>query len=50
MQLGEDPERDGLRDTPEILLGAMFNVAYDEMVVVKGANIATNDLWNACAS
>ena len=54
VRLGEDPERDGLRDTPErmerslqyltngyqedpeeILLGAMFNVAYDEMVLVK---------------
>jgi GTP cyclohydrolase IA len=53
-RLGEDPERDGLRDTPErmersmqyltkgyqenpeqILLGAMFDVAYDEMVTVK---------------
>ena len=54
VRLGENPERDGLRDTPErmerslqyltkgyqedpeeILLGAMFNVAYDEMVIVK---------------
>jgi len=54
VRVGEDPERDGLRDTPErmersmqyltkgyqedpqeILLGAMFDVAYDEMVVVK---------------
>src|SRR5438309_9042009 len=54
VRLGEDPERDGLRDTPErmersmqyltkgyqenpeeILLGAMFDVAYDEMVIVK---------------
>jgi GTP cyclohydrolase IA len=53
-RLGEDPERDGLRDTPErmersmkyltkgyqenpdeILMGAMFDVAYDEMVTVK---------------
>ena len=53
-RLGEDPERDGLRDTPErmersmqyltkgyqadpeeTLLGAMFDVAYDEMVIVK---------------
>lgn len=52
--LGEDPERDGLRRTPErmersmqyltkgyredpeeTLLGAMFGVSYDEMVVVK---------------
>jgi len=51
---GEDPERDGLRDTPtrmersmqyltkgyqenpeETLLGAMFDVAYDEIVMVK---------------
>ena len=50
----EDPERDGLRETPErmersmlyltkgyqenpeeTLLGAMFDVAYDEMVIVK---------------
>jgi hypothetical protein len=54
VRLGEDPERDGLWDTPErmersmhyltkgyqedpeeILLGAMFDVAYDEMVIVK---------------
>jgi GTP cyclohydrolase I len=54
VRLGEDPERDGLRETPErmersmqyltkgyqdnpeeILLGAMFDVAYDEMVIVK---------------
>jgi len=54
VHLGEDPERDGLRDTPErmersmqyltkgyqedpdeILLDAMFDVAYDEMVIVK---------------
>ena len=54
VRLGEDPGRDGLRDTPErmersmqyltkgyqedteeTLLGAMFDVAYDEMVVVK---------------
>jgi GTP cyclohydrolase IA len=53
-QLGEDPEREGLRRTPErferalrfltsgyrqdpekLLNGAMFNVCYDEMVVVK---------------
>src|SRR5438445_7175725 len=54
VRLGENPERDGLRDTParmerslqyltkgyqenpeETLLGAMFDVAYDEMVIVK---------------
>ena len=54
IRLGEDPERDGLGDTPsrversvryltkgyeenpeETLLGAMFDVAYDEMVIVK---------------
>jgi GTP cyclohydrolase IA len=54
IRLGEDPERDGLQDTPtrlersmqyltkgyeenpeEILLGAMFDVAYDEIVIVK---------------
>jgi GTP cyclohydrolase I len=54
VRLGEDPERDGLRQTAErrersmqyltkghqegpeeTLLGAMFNVAYDEMVIVK---------------
>jgi GTP cyclohydrolase IA len=54
VRLGEDPEREGLRDTPErmersmqsltkgyqqdpeeTLLGAMFEVAYDEMVIVK---------------
>jgi GTP cyclohydrolase I len=52
--LGEDPNRDGLRNTPEryekamrfltkgyqqdpdkVLNGAMFNVCYDQMVVVK---------------
>jgi GTP cyclohydrolase I len=54
VRLGEDPERDGLRSTPErvekalafltkgydqdptrILRGAMFEVDYDEMVIVK---------------
>jgi len=54
VRLGEDPERDGLLDTPgrmersmqyltkgyredpeETLLGAMFDVVYDEMVIVK---------------
>jgi GTP cyclohydrolase I len=54
VRLGEDPERDGLRQTPErmersleyltkgyqenpkqILLDAMFDVTYDEMVIVK---------------
>ncbi|MGA8440229.1 MAG: GTP cyclohydrolase I FolE [Candidatus Sulfotelmatobacter sp.] len=54
VRLGEDPERDGLQQTPErmersmeyltkgylenpeeLLLGAMFDVAYDEMVIVK---------------
>jgi GTP cyclohydrolase IA len=54
LRLGEEPERDGLRETPErmerslhyltkgyqenpgeVLLGAMFDVAYDEMVIVK---------------
>jgi len=54
LRLGEDPERDGLRRTPErmersmqyltkgyrenpeeTLRGAMFDVAYDEMVIVK---------------
>ena len=54
VRLGEDPERDGLLDTPrriersmqyltkgyqenpeDTLLGAMFDVAYDEMVIVK---------------
>ena len=57
-RLGEDPERDGLRDTParmarsmeyltkgyrespkETLLGALFDVAYDEMVIVKDIEI-----------
>jgi GTP cyclohydrolase I len=52
--IGEDPGRDGLRDTPkrvdrafryltggykqnadELLNGALFDVAYDEMVIVK---------------
>jgi GTP cyclohydrolase I len=54
VRLGENPERDGLQDTPErversmqyltkgyqenpeeTLRGAMFDVAYDEMVIVK---------------
>jgi GTP cyclohydrolase I len=54
VRLGEDPNRDGLRRTPErvesalkfltrgyeedpqaILQGAMFDVTYDEMVIVK---------------
>ena len=54
VRLGEDPERDGLQNTPEhmersmqyltrgyqqdpeeVLLSAMFDVAYDEMVLVK---------------
>ena len=54
VRLGEDPDRDGLRHTPERMersmlhlmkgyqenpvetrLGAMFDVAYDEMVIVK---------------
>ena len=54
IRLGEDPERNGLENTPkrveqsmqhltkgyradpeEILLSAMFDVAYDEMVIVK---------------
>jgi GTP cyclohydrolase IA len=54
MRLGEDPDRDGLKRTPErmeralqyltrgsqedpakILRGAMFDVSYDEMVIVK---------------
>jgi GTP cyclohydrolase IA len=56
--LGEDPERDGLKRTPErfekalrfltsgyqqdpatLLNGAMFDVAYDEMVVVKDIEV-----------
>ena len=54
VELGEDPEREGLRDTPvrfekalryltsgyqqdakKMLNGAMFDVAYDEMVLVR---------------
>lgn len=54
VRLGEDPERDGLLNTPgrtersmqyltkgyqenpeETWLGAMFDVAYDEMVIAK---------------
>jgi GTP cyclohydrolase I len=54
LRLGEDPDRDGLRDTPkrlerslqyltkgyqenpeETLRAAMFDVSYDEMVIVK---------------
>ena len=57
-ELGENPERDGLKRTPErfekalrfltsgyqqdpakLLNGAMFNVAYDEMVVVKDIEV-----------
>jgi GTP cyclohydrolase IA len=57
-ELGEDPERDGLKRTPErfekalrfltsgyqqdpakLLNGAMFDVAYDEMVVVKDIEV-----------
>ena len=56
--IGEDPERDGLRRTPErfekalrfltsgyqqdpekLLNGAMFNVCYDQMVLVKDIEI-----------
>ncbi len=56
--LGEDPNRDGLRKTPEryeqalrfltsgnrqdpdkLLNGAMFNVCYDEMVVVRDIEV-----------
>src|SRR5437899_4084440 len=54
VRLGEDPERDGLKRTPErmqkalehltkgyredperVLQGALFDVTYDEMVIVK---------------
>ena len=54
VRLGEDPDRDGLQDTPgrmersmqyltkgyqedpeQTLVSAMFDVAYDEMVIVK---------------
>lgn len=54
VRLGENPDRDGLQDTPdrmersmqyltkgyhedpeEVLLGAMFDVGYDEMAIVK---------------
>jgi len=57
-RLGENPERDGLTDTParmarsmeyltkgyrenpqETLLGALFDVAYDEMVMVKDIEV-----------
>jgi GTP cyclohydrolase I len=57
-ELGEDPDRDGLKRTPErfekalrfltsgyqqdpakLLNGAMFDVAYDEMVVVKDIEV-----------
>jgi GTP cyclohydrolase IA len=57
-ELGENPDREGLRRTPErfekalrfltsgyqqnaekLLNGAMFNVAYDEMVVVKDIEV-----------
>jgi GTP cyclohydrolase I len=58
VQLGEDPERDGLQKTPErfekalrfltsgytedaekLLNGAVFDVCYDEMVVVKDIEV-----------
>lgn len=58
VQLGEDPNREGLRQTPErfekalrfltkgysqnedkILNGAMFNVCYDQMVLVKDIEV-----------
>jgi GTP cyclohydrolase I len=58
VQIGEDPDREGLRRTPErfekairyltngyrqepekLLNGAMFSVAYDEMVVVKDIEV-----------
>ena len=58
VRLGEDPQRDGLRRTPErmaraleyltkgyredpgkILQGALFDVSYDEMVIVKDIEI-----------
>ncbi len=57
-QIGEDPDREGLRRTPErfekalrfltsgyqqnaekLLNGAMFNVCYDQMVVVKDIEV-----------
>jgi GTP cyclohydrolase I len=57
-QMGEDPDREGLRRTPErfekalrfltsgyqqdaekLLNGAMFNVCYDQMVVVKDIEV-----------
>ena len=58
VELGEDPERDGLMKTPErvarawedltagystspeeLLNGALFDVAYDEMVIVKDIEV-----------
>jgi len=57
-ELGEDPRRDGLRNTPErvakslryltsgyhldvdkVLNGALFSVAYDEMVIVRDIEV-----------
>lgn len=57
-ELGEDPQRDGLRKTPErvakslryltsgyrldvdkVLNGALFSVAYDEMVIVRDIEV-----------
>lgn len=59
-ELGEDPERDGLRNTPRrvgrmyaellagyrqdpeaVLNGALFDVAYDEMVLVRDIEFAS---------
>jgi GTP cyclohydrolase IA len=58
IRIGENPDRDGLVDTPErlehslqyltkgygedakdILLDAMFDVAYDEMVIIKDIEV-----------
>jgi GTP cyclohydrolase IA len=60
VRLGEDPERDGLQNTPErmersmqyltrgyredpeeVLVSAMFDVAYDEMVIVKDIEMSS---------
>ena len=57
-QLGEDPKREGLRDTPhrvarslrfltsgyqqdvdKVLNGALYSVAYDEMVIVRDIEV-----------
>src|SRR5215207_5929468 len=41
--IGEDPERDGLRDTPESVLSTVFDIGHDELVLVKDIEV-----WSCC--